>query len=724
MSDNPIRDTFFEECEDLLEALNEGLAQMNDGDHDAETVNAVFRAVHSIKGGAGAFALEDLVGFAHKFETVLDLVRGDELAVDDTVMHILQRAGDHITSLVEAARDETGFDEDINASLTADLTNLMQSDGVDASPAPEPEFVFEALTLEVGTMETDASTTYAIKFRPNPALYKNGHEPSFLFSALDDIGNLNVELDTSDIPDLNELEPEDSYLSWRVNLTSDAGRPQVEEVFEFVDGLCELDITEVVPETSASPILPAPAISPIVQVPETAAPAAIAAEPTPEPTSPAAAASPAPPAAKKAAPGKKAEGASSGGNGPKATLRVDLERVDRLINTVGELIINQAMISQRVSLLELKTGSEIENDLDEYRRLARDIQDAVMAIRAQPVKPLFQRMSRIVREANDATGKKADLVFEGEGTEVDKTLIERLADPLTHMIRNAVDHGIESPDDRLASGKEGGGTIVLSAVHQSGSVLIKIKDDGAGLNRKKIREIAVSKDLIPADAELTDSEVDNLLFLPGFSTATEVSNLSGRGVGMDVVKNAITGLGGRVSIASTPGHGTTFTIVLPLTLAVMDGMVVKVMGETLVVPISSVIETIRPKMEDMHAIGHDERLLSIRGIVVPVVDVAYRLGFGDGHTNDKPPVCLLVDTQSKGYCALTVDDIIDQRQVVVKGLGDAHGDIPGISAATILGDGKIALILDPSKLVAEIALPASADMPGQPQKEVHYADAR
>lgn len=719
MSDNPIRDTFFEECEDLLEALNEGLSQMSDGDHDAETVNAVFRAVHSIKGGAGAFALEDLVGFAHKFETVLDLVRSDELGIDDTVMHILQRAGDQISILVEAARDETGFDEDLNASLAADLSGLMQVDGVDTAPAPEPEFVFEALTLDVGPMAVDATTTYDIRFRPNVGLYKNGHEPAFIFGALDDIGTLSVEIDHSDVPDLTELEPEESYLSWRLSLTSDEGRPKVEEVFEFVDQLCELEITEALPDAALSPE-PTPAFAPMPNVETPQTPLVIEAAPAPD-----AAKTPAPPPAaepaKKSAPSKKAE--TGGSSGPKATLRVDLDRVDRLINTVGELIINQAMIAQRLSLIELKSGTDIENDLDDYRRLARDIQDAVMAIRAQPVKPLFQRMSRIVREANDATSKKAELVFEGEGTEVDKTLIERLADPLTHMIRNAVDHGIETPDDRLASGKDGGGTIVLSAVHQSGSVLIKVRDDGAGLNRAKIKDIAVTKELIPADADLTDSEIDNLLFLPGFSTATEVSNLSGRGVGMDVVKNAITGLGGRVSISSVPGQGTTFTIVLPLTLAVMDGMVVKVTGETLVVPISAVVETIRPKQEDLHAIGHDEMLLSIRGSFVPVVNVADRLGFSVGKSDSQPPVCLLVDTQNKGYCAFTVDDILDQRQVVVKGLGEAHGEIPGISAATILGDGKIALILDPSKLVAEISLPSSADAVMAQPKEVMHADA-
>lgn len=323
-----------------------------------------------------------------------------------------------------------------------------------------------------------------------------------------------------------------------------------------------------------------------------------------------------------------------------------------------------------------------------------------MSIRAQPVKPLFQRMARIVREASSATSKTCKLVTEGENTEVDKTVIERLSDPLTHILRNAVDHGVEKPEDREAAGKPKIGEIRLTASHRSGSVCIEIKDDGAGVNRPRVKQIAIDKGLIPENAELTDSEIDNLLFLPGFSTAKEISNLSGRGVGMDVVKNAVAGLGGRINITSTPGKGSTFTIILPLTLAVMDGMVVSVADQTMVVPITSIVETMRGNDDMINNLGADGTLLSIRGSFVPICDVAGALGLRK-EDNDQPPgVYLLVETETGQRSALAVDDIHDQRQVVIKSLDGVCGQIAGVAAATILGDGKIAMILDPESILA------------------------
>lgn len=331
-----------------------------------------------------------------------------------------------------------------------------------------------------------------------------------------------------------------------------------------------------------------------------------------------------------------------------------------------------------------------------------------MAIRAQPVKPLFQRMSRIVREAAEATGKQARLVTSGESAEVDKTVIERLADPLTHMIRNAVDHGLETPETRRLAGKEECGTIRLSAAHRSGRVIITIKDDGAGLNRRKILGIAKSKGLIPQDAEPSDTEIDALLFLPGFSTAQTVSNLSGRGVGLDVVRAAVTDLGGRVTIASVQGQGTEFTVSLPLTLAVMDGMVVSVAGQTMVVPLTSILETIRPGPGDLHALGTGETLLLIRGRFIPTVDVARALGF---HRSDPEatPLLLLVEGENASQCALIVDGVYDQRQVVIKGLDSNYGTVAGVSAATVLGDGHIALILDPDAIAAHRVIPSQME---------------
>ncbi|MCE2749776.1 MAG: chemotaxis protein CheA [Rhodobacter sp.] len=644
-----IRDTFFEECEDLLEALAEGLAAMAGGARDTDTVNAVFRAVHSVKGGAGAFALTDLVAFAHRFETVLDGVRSGTLDLTPEVMHTMQRSADHLADLVEAARNEDVLAADVSEAFLANLDQCLGAEPEALDMADTP-FDFAVIPLDFGDDPAPKEPAgHVIRFRPLQQLYANGHD----------------------------------------------------QIFEFVEGLCELDI---------SPLEDAPV--PADPLPSVAAPPS----PAPGREAPSAAAS----AALK--PDLAAGAESAEARGPKPTLRVDLDRVDRLINSVGELIINQAMIAQRLQDMALASDDDVSLHVEDYRLLARDIQEAVMAIRAQPVKPLFQRMSRILREAAEATGKSARLLTFGENTEVDKTVIERLADPLMHMIRNAVDHGLEGPDARRTAGKDGTGTIRLGAAHRSGSVIITIRDDGAGLNRPRILDIARRKGLVAPDADLADAEIDGLLFLPGFSTASSVSNLSGRGVGLDVVRNAVTALGGRISIASVPGQGTEFTISLPLTLAVMDGMVVSVAGQTMVVPITSILETIRPAPGDLHRVGTDDSLLSIRGRFIPTVDVARSLGFTDPSARADFPLLLLVEGENQSQCALVVDAVHDQRQVVIKGLDSNYGQVPGVSAATVLGDGQIALILDPDAIAAHRASPATSAAPRPPlfHADVHH----
>jgi two-component system chemotaxis sensor kinase CheA len=317
-----------------------------------------------------------------------------------------------------------------------------------------------------------------------------------------------------------------------------------------------------------------------------------------------------------------------------------------------------------------------------------------MAIRAQPVKSVFQRMPRLVREAAAATNKSVRLVMDGEGTEVDKTVIERLSDPITHMLRNAIDHGLESAEERIAAGKAEEGTVRLAALHRSGRIVIEVSDDGKGINRPRVREIAVRKGLIDQDANLTDEEVDNLIFLPGFSTADVVSSLSGRGVGMDVVKRSIQALGGRISIASTPGKGSVFTLSLPLTLAVLDGMAISAAGQTLVAPLTAIIETLRPEWSDVRPLGPNGAVLAVRGAHVPLVDIGVALGLRSQPIDPTSGVVLLVESESAGRAALVADEIQGQRQVVIKSLEANYRRVDGIAAATILGDGRVALILD------------------------------
>ena len=359
------------------------------------------------------------------------------------------------------------------------------------------------------------------------------------------------------------------------------------------------------------------------------------------------------------------------------------------------------MLSQRVMEAGLARASAVAVGLDELEQLTREIQDSVMAIRAQPVKSVFQRMPRLAREVAAMTGKQVRLVTEGEGTEVDKTVIERLADPLTHMIRNAIDHGLESTAAREAAGKSAEGLVRLAAAHRSGRIVIEVGDDGGGIDRARVKAIAAERGLIAADATLSDEETDNLIFLPGFSTADAVSDISGRGVGMDVVRRSIQALGGRISITSRPGKGSTFTMSLPLTLAVLDGMVVSVAGQTLVAPLTAIIETLQPKACDVHGIGGGvARVIAVRDSFVPLIDVGAALGYRVEPINPSAGVALLIEGEGGGRAALLVDAIQGQRQVVIKSLEANYRQVPGVAAATILGDGRVALILDIDTIVA------------------------
>lgn len=687
-----IRNTFFQECEELLETLDDGLNMLasaaEDDTADLEVVNAVFRAVHSIKGGAAAFGLDLLVRFAHQFETVLDEVRSGRLAPSRDIVAVFLRCADCLADLVNSARDNVAPSNGAGADLMKRLSQLVQprasvpAPAVAPPPAPvEQETGFQplAIALDFGAA-FDTPTAYRIKFAPSRQFYAVGNDAVLIFRALQELGELTIDADCSALPDLKELDPAESYLSWNLELTSSEPLSAIQDIFEFVEGLCALEISTGADDDSA------PAAEVEIAAP-TQAEATTAAE---RPTEGAAV-----PAASVRAEPRKANAPSGGGQ--KGSVRVDLELVDRLINIVGELVINQAVLAQCAHDAGLGGQSDIGVGLDEFRNLARELQENVMAIRAQSVKPLFQRMARIVREASDLAGKSVVFETEGESVEVDKTVIERLVDPLTHIIRNAVDHGLEAREGRLAAGKPEAGMIRLTAAHRSGRVLIEVSDDGGGINRAKVKQIAIRKGLIPEDSVLDDSAIDKLLFLPGFSTAEKVTDLSGRGVGMDVVRSAIQSLGGRVNISSTPGKGTTITISLPLTLAVLDGMVVDVAGQTMVVPITAIIETLRPSVADLHRVAAGGVVVAVRETFVPIVDLAATFGHRAATADYSKMVLLLVESGEQERWALAVDRIHDQRQVVIKGLESNYGHVPGVAAATILGDGKIALIIDPDE---------------------------
>ena len=721
-----IRASFFVECEELLESLQDALSDMDEGQYDNETINVVFRAVHSIKGGAGAFGLDALVAFAHRYETVLDELRSGRLGVTPEAMKLFFHAADFLQDHVRAARDGGPVPEGSEECLV-ELEALIGG-GVAAEPEEEvSDFQPMGLSFDFDPAEEpaeDALPRWSVRIRPAAALYASGNEPLHLLRALAGLGTLETALEATNLPALDALDPEASHLGWSCTLSGDVTDFDIREVFDFVEDVCEIEISRLDPPGAAPAAEPdlagldsfAPPAEPTTELAEpepAAAPQAAVPAPAtavaPLPAAPAAPVAAAPAATERSEPRRAAAPAPANepaaaapretAGEPAATVRVDLDRIDRLVNLVGELVINQAMLAQSVAEAGLPPNSTVMTGLEAFMMLTRDIQDSVMMIRAQPVKPLFQRMARIVREASAAIGKEVRLRTEGEATEVDKTVIERLADPLTHMIRNAVDHGLETPEKRRAAGKPDEGVITLSAQHRSGRVVIEVVDDGAGINRPKVRDIAIAKGLIPADAVLSDGEIDNLLFLPGFSTAEQVSALSGRGVGMDVVRSAIQSLGGRIAIHSEPGKGTRFSISLPLTLAVLDGMVVNVAGETLVVPLSSILETATLTDEDIRSLGPQTNVIHVRGAFVPLYDLGAELGYRAPRKSYAGGIVLLTALENGTRSALVVDSILEQRQVVIKGLQRSYGHIPGVAAATILGDGQIALILDPADLV-------------------------
>ncbi|NBE09526.1 chemotaxis protein CheA [Paragemmobacter ruber] len=704
MSIASLRATFFEECEDLLSKMGEGLGRMArpDAPPDMETVHEVFRAVHSIKGGSGAFGLTSLVEFAHVFETVLDLMRSGKLAMEVVAVQALLRAYDVLSDLIDVARDG-GAEPPQMAAVLMEL-DLMAEAGPGGG-TEDDVFDFQPLPLElpdVAAPEGGGSSSpavYSVTLVPTADLFACGHEPAALLRALAELGEVQVMADLAGVPLLSDMDLGRPRLRWTVTLSTFASHEEIGAIFEFVGNLAEVkiaanpspakaegDVTIAGPADQAVSLraveVSAPKAASSVQPKPFAAPAAV----------------PAPP----------------GENGATAlpmttTIRVNLDRVDRLINQIGELVIMEAMLAQAVASAGLRDHSDVSTSLDGIKQLAASIQESVMSIRAQPLRPVFQRMERIVREAGDATGKQVRLIMLGEATEVDKTVIERLVDPLTHMLRNSVDHGIEAPSVRAAAGKAPQGVITLSAAHRSGRVVIEVSDDGGGIDRARVRDVAEERGLIPAGTQLAPADIDNLLFLPGFSSKQEVSALSGRGVGLDVVRREIQSLGGRVTIQSAPGEGTTFTIALPLTLAVLEGMLISVGHEIMVLPLASITETIRPTPSQLHALGRTGRVVANRGTLVPIVDLAESFGYPP-ITDLEAAVLIMVETDEGRHAALAAHAIHDQRQVVIKSLENNYGAVHGISAATILGDGRIALIIDPREIVES----ASCDPTARP----------
>ncbi len=675
-----IQGLFFQECEEGLATIETNLAAVRDAAPDPETINTIFRAVHSIKGGSGAFGLAALQGFSHHLETVLDLLRTGEIAPTGDIIALLFAAFDILSDHVASAQSGGAAPDDhaVLARLEAAATGSAEAPTT-PEPVAEPilddagdamDFDLDSLLASIEPVAVDGAP-WTVVIVPDRGAFDNGGDPLPLLRELEGLGGSVTVLDRSTLPSLDAMTVDECYIGWTATVPPSVARDEIEAIFDFVVDRYRISIT---PGDA-----PAPAPAPVVEAP----PVAVVETPVPV----VAEAPPPPVAAAPADPTGKADAGS-------ATIRVELDKLDRLVNLVGELVITQAMLAQRLSLHGAGTIDEL-SDLD---HLTRELQDSTMSIRAQPVKSVFSRVPRIIRELEAGTGKRVRLEVVGEMTEVDKTVVERIGEPLTHMIRNAVDHGLEMPDERVAAGKSAEGVVRLSAEHRSGRIVIAVSDDGRGIDLPRIRAKAVERGIIAADAHLSDEDVENLIFAPGFSTAATVSNISGRGVGMDVVRRNVQALGGRIGIASKFGKGSTFTLTLPLTLAILDGMVVSVGGQTYVIPLAHVVESLRPEDGDVRTFSPGTGVLDIRGAYLPILRVGGLLDVPEACSDPTQAVLIVVDTDA-GQSILMVDAIQDQRQVVVKSLEANYAPVPGLAGATVLGDGRVALILDVETLV-------------------------
>ena len=662
------RHVYFQECEELLGSLEVQLTALQEGAEADDVIQEAFRAIHSIKGGAGALQFKRIGAFTHNFEALFDKIRNGEAALDPGLLTLSFSAFDMLADLIAAEQSgseiESGIEDHITEALheaTGERRTGERRKSTGAGDAHEP-------VERRGDCKASAQSRYEIIFRPSPDSLKRGNEPLYLIRALKALGHLSVTADQDALPPVEEIDPQLAYLAWHLELETTAGLDEVSEIFEFVADDSELSITavnEMEPTDEGQR-------AEDVGISETKDGSQSAAQSTAKPASDA----------------DDGNGRFSGAT----SVRVDLDRVDRLANMVGELVIAYSMVLQHVDDRLQVTHPQLVHELSQFLQHTQTLQDSVMAIRAQPVRSIFARMPRLVRDLAGRTDKKVRLKTKGEATEIDKTVIEKLSDPLVHMVRNAVDHGIELPEERQALGKPPEGTITLSAEQISGRIIIRVNDDGRGIDRERVRQVAVEKSLIASDAALSAEEIENLILLPGFSTAEAVSDISGRGVGMDVVQN-IRKLGGRVSVSSEPGKGSTVTLTLPLTLAVMDGMIVRSGEAIYVIPLANIVQSLSPGPDEIGTLADVGEVLRFRGEYVRLVDLHCAFGTERSAANDNHLV-ILVEVEDGGVAGIVVDEILGQEQVVIKSLEENVSHVEGIAGATIMGDGRIALILD------------------------------
>lgn len=711
MSDDfaQFQEAFFEEAAEHLAIIEEGLLALEQHPKDLDLLAKIFRSAHSIKGTSGMFGFNAVAQLTHKMETLLDLLRNGQKGVTPQVADLLLKSTDCLKTLIDAAKTNEPVDDQTVQRLTVEL-------------AAASDLKVEAKAKVESGLSDSSLATFLIAWTPPEWLFQRGLDPLQIFKELGNLGTLSqVMVDVSRLPELSEVDPEKCYLSWTIQLKTSKDRKVVEGVFEFVSEDSLLTIEEVeakvrIEEKSgessrtatSAPIPTSTSVStfdsgepkPLGEIlVETGVVSretldhALAQQKrvgeilieqhavTPQQIEQ---------ALQKQ---KQRESVAQSKKTDTGSIRVDTDKIDKLINLVGELVITQSMLSDLGSRFEMRQMPVLLERMAQLERNTREIQERVMSIRMLPIGTAFARFPRLVRDLSAKAGKKIQLVLSGEETELDKTVIESIGDPLTHLVRNSADHGLELPEERLDNNKPELGIIRLNAYHEGGNICITVEDDGRGLNREKILAKAVKQGLIADGEKISDDQIWALIFKPGFSTAEKVTDVSGRGVGMDVVKRNIDSLGGTISIKTTQGKGTTFILKLPLTLAIIEGMTVRVGQETYIVPLLSILESIQPKRESMKTIIDKGELIDVRGTYLPVVRLYEVFSLQPEHTDPAKCILLILETEGERV-AVMVDEILGQQQVVIKSMEQNFRKVEGVAGATILGDGTVGFILD------------------------------
>ncbi len=701
------QDAFFEEAAEHLAVVEEGLLELEQHPEDLDLLNKIFRSAHSIKGTSGMFGFQAVAQFTHKMETLLDLLRNGQKAVSPMVADLLLKSTDCLKTLIQSVKSGSAVDEETVQRLTGELASASASDAPAAVVG-----VTGTVVQPVSVENCSEDQTYVIRWTPPEWLFQRGLDPLQTFKELKSIGALTrITLDTSRLPDLDSIDPEKCYLSWSMELTTGKELKVIESIFEFVREDSHLSIEPVQtagkkendrPHAAASAAPSSETISskPLGQilvegglvspgeldralgqqkrVGEILVEQKVVTQQQVEQ------------ALQKQ---RQQESSAQVKKTDTTSIRVDTAKIDKLINLVGELVITQSMLSDLGSRFEMRQLPVLLERMVELERNTREIQERVMSIRMLPIGTAFARFPRLVRDLSAKANKKVQLVLSGEETELDKTVIESISDPLTHLVRNSADHGLESPEERLDNNKPEVGTIRLNAFHEGGNICITVEDDGRGLNRDKILAKAIKQGLIGENDTPTDDQIWPLIFKPGFSTAEKITDVSGRGVGMDVVKRNIEGLGGTVSIKTVQGKGTKFILKLPLTLAIIDGMTVRVGKDTYIVPLLSILESIQPKAETIKTVIGKGELINVRDTYIPMVRLYEVFTSEPEYTDPKEAILLILETEGERV-AVMADEILGQQQVVIKSMEQNFRKVEGIAGATILGDGRVGFIID------------------------------